>query len=70
VRRHEAGSTLITTNGPTQDWGAFLGDIPALSSGMTLRTGKRRCAETLCCFEPVLGLSLSLSLTTFQRKSD
>ena len=25
VRRHEAGSTLITTNRPTQDWGAFLG---------------------------------------------
>jgi DNA replication protein DnaC len=22
VRRHEAGSTLITTNRPTQDWGA------------------------------------------------
>ena len=32
VRRHEAGSTLITTNRPTQDWGAFLGDVPAATA--------------------------------------
>jgi hypothetical protein len=29
VRRHEAASTLITTNRLTQDWGIFLGDVPA-----------------------------------------
>lgn len=29
VRRHETASTLITTNRPTQDWGIFLGDVPA-----------------------------------------
>lgn len=32
VRRHEHGSTLITTNRPTEDWGAFLGDIPATTA--------------------------------------
>jgi len=32
VRRHEAGSTLITTNRPTQDWGAFLHDEPAATA--------------------------------------
>ncbi|HQN18405.1 MAG TPA: IS21-like element helper ATPase IstB [Syntrophobacteraceae bacterium] len=32
VRRHETGSTLITTNRPTQDWGQFLGDIPAATA--------------------------------------
>ena len=32
VRRHEAGSTVITTNRPTQDWGAFLGDVPAATA--------------------------------------
>ena len=32
VRRHERGSTLVTTNRPTQDWGAFLGDIPAATA--------------------------------------
>jgi DNA replication protein DnaC len=32
VRRHEAASTVITTNRPTQDWGAFLGDVPAASA--------------------------------------
>jgi DNA replication protein DnaC len=32
VRRHEAGSTLITTNRPTQDWGAFLGGVPAATA--------------------------------------
>jgi DNA replication protein DnaC len=32
VRRHEAGSTLITTNRPTQDWGVFLGDVPAATA--------------------------------------
>jgi DNA replication protein DnaC len=32
VRRHETASTLITTNRPTQDWGQFLGDIPAASA--------------------------------------
>jgi len=32
VRCHETGSTLITTNRPTQDWGQFLGDIPAATA--------------------------------------
>jgi DNA replication protein DnaC len=32
VRRHETGSTLITTNRPTQDWGVFLGDVPAATA--------------------------------------
>jgi len=32
VRRHEKASTLITTNRPTQDWGQFLGDIPATTA--------------------------------------
>ena len=32
VRRHERGSTLVTTNRPTQDWGVFLGDIPAATA--------------------------------------
>ncbi len=32
VRRHEKASTMVTTNRPTQDWGAFLGDIPAATA--------------------------------------
>jgi len=32
VRRHETASTLVTTNRPPQDWGAFLGDIPAATA--------------------------------------
>ena len=32
VRRHESGSTLVTTNRPTQDWGVFLNDIPAATA--------------------------------------
>jgi DNA replication protein DnaC len=32
VRRHEAASTVVTTNRPTEDWGAFLGDIPAATA--------------------------------------
>lgn len=32
VRRHERASTLITTNRPTQDWGVFLGDVPAATA--------------------------------------
>lgn len=32
VRRHEKGSTLITTNRPTEDWGQFLGDVPATTA--------------------------------------
>mgnify|MGYP003519381181 CR=1 FL=1 len=32
VRRHEKASTVVTTNRPTQDWGAFLGDIPAATA--------------------------------------
>jgi DNA replication protein DnaC len=32
VRRHEIASTVITTNRPTQDWGVFLGDIPAATA--------------------------------------
>ena len=29
---HETASTLITTNRPTQDWGIFLGDVPAATA--------------------------------------
>ena len=32
VRRHENTSTIVTTNRPTQDWGAFLGDVPAATA--------------------------------------
>ncbi len=32
VRRHERGSILITTNRPTEDWGQFLGDVPATTA--------------------------------------
>ncbi len=32
VRRHERASTVVTTNRPTQDWGAILGDIPAATA--------------------------------------
>jgi DNA replication protein DnaC len=32
VRRHETASTLITTNRPTEDWGQFLGDVPAATA--------------------------------------
>ena len=32
VRRHERASTMVTTNRPTQDWGAFLGDVPAATA--------------------------------------
>ncbi len=32
VRRHETASTIITTNRPTQDWGQFLGDVPAATA--------------------------------------
>lgn len=32
VRRHETASTVITTNRPTQDWGVFLGDVPAATA--------------------------------------
>jgi DNA replication protein DnaC len=32
VRRHETASTLVTTNRPTEDWGTFLGDVPAATA--------------------------------------
>ncbi|MGH2627031.1 MAG: IS21-like element helper ATPase IstB, partial [Anaerolineales bacterium] len=32
IRRHEKPSTLITTNRPTEDWGQFLGDVPATTA--------------------------------------
>jgi len=32
VRRHETASIIITTNRPTEDWGAFLGDVPATTA--------------------------------------
>ena len=32
VRRHEKTSTVVTTNRPTQDWGTFLGDVPAATA--------------------------------------
>ena len=34
MRRHETASTLITTNRPTQDWGIFLGDVPAATGNL------------------------------------
>lgn len=32
LRRHEKTSTMITTNRPTEDWGQFLGDVPATTA--------------------------------------
>jgi DNA replication protein DnaC len=32
VRRHGKASTIITTNRPTEDWGVFLGDVPATTA--------------------------------------
>jgi len=32
VRRHEKASTIVTTNRPTEDWGTFLGDVPAATA--------------------------------------
>jgi DNA replication protein DnaC len=32
VSRHETASMLTTTNRPTQDWGVFLGDVPAVTA--------------------------------------
>jgi hypothetical protein len=32
VRRDETASTLMTTSRPTQDWGVFLGDVPAATA--------------------------------------
>lgn len=32
IRRHEAASTIITTNRPTEDWGQLLGDVPATTA--------------------------------------
>lgn len=32
VRRHENAATIITTNRPTEDWGAFFGDVPAATA--------------------------------------
>jgi DNA replication protein DnaC len=32
VRRHERGAIVITTNRPTEDWGQFLGDVPATTA--------------------------------------
>ena len=32
VRRHETASTLISTNRPPQDWGQFIGDVPATTA--------------------------------------
>jgi DNA replication protein DnaC len=32
VRRHEAASTIVTTNRPTEDWGKVLGDVPATTA--------------------------------------
>jgi len=32
VRRHQKASTVVTTNRPTQDWGPFLGDVPAATA--------------------------------------
>jgi DNA replication protein DnaC len=32
MRRHERRSTIITTNRPTEDWAAFLGDVPAATA--------------------------------------
>jgi DNA replication protein DnaC len=32
VRRHGTGSTIVTTNRPTEDWAKFLGDVPATTA--------------------------------------
>jgi len=32
MRRHERLPTVITTNRPTEDWGKFLGDVPAATA--------------------------------------
>jgi DNA replication protein DnaC len=32
VRRHEKASTIVTTNRPPEDWGKFLGDVPATTA--------------------------------------
>lgn len=32
MRRHEKLPTVITTNRPTEDWGKFLGDVPAATA--------------------------------------
>ena len=32
VRRHEVASSIVTTNRPTEDWGQFLGDVPAATA--------------------------------------
>lgn len=32
IRRHETASTIVTTNRPTEDWGKFLGDVPATTA--------------------------------------
>jgi DNA replication protein DnaC len=32
VRRHENASIIVTTNRPTEDWGQFLGDVPAATA--------------------------------------
>ena len=32
IRRHEKASTVITTNRPPEDWGQFLGDVPATTA--------------------------------------
>jgi DNA replication protein DnaC len=32
MRRHENTSTVVTTNRPPEDWGQFLGDVPAATA--------------------------------------
>ena len=53
VRRHERGSIVITTNRPTEDWGQFLGDVPAATAILDRFLGD---AEIL----PLLGKSYRL----------
>lgn len=61
MRRHERLPTVITTNRPTEDWGKFLGDVPAATAildrflqhveiiimeGRSYRLGRRPAART------------------------
>jgi DNA replication protein DnaC len=67
MRRHERLPTIITTNRPTQDWGHFLGDVPAataildrflqhveiiLMQGRSYRLGRRPQSPTVTPPDP------------------
>ena len=44
MRRYERSSTLVTSNGPVEDWGKLLGDAAAVSA-MLDRLLHQSCAE-------------------------